>query len=101
MLTLLFPVNPLSFAIPCALELRNLSVYTADARVLRGSVVKCLTRNPWVLGLKRTPGTSGETLQKPLRKTLQIPGLILVKPKKDIENASCRRDMTEILLKTV
>ena len=32
-------------------------------------------------------------------KTLQIPSLVLVKPRKDTNKVSCRRDMTEILLK--
>ena len=27
------------------------------------------------------------------------PSLVLVKPRKDLNNVSCRRDMTEILLK--
>ena len=30
---------------------------------------------------------------------LQSPSLVLVKPKKDMNNVSCRRDMTEIVLK--
>ena len=34
-----------------------------------------------------------------LGKTLQSPSLILVKARKDMNNVSCRRDMTEILLK--
>ena len=36
-----------------------------------------------------------------LDKTLQSPSLVLVKPRKDMNNASCRSDMTktEILLK--
>ena len=29
------------------------------------------------------------------------PSLVLVKPRKDMNNVSCRRDMTEILLKAV
>ena len=32
-------------------------------------------------------------------KTLQRPSVVLVKPRKDMNNANCRRDMTEILLK--
>ena len=30
---------------------------------------------------------------------LQSPSLVLVKPRKDMNNVSCRRDMTEIVLK--
>ena len=54
--------------------------------VLRGSVVKRLTRNPGVLDpLGFFVGVSfGKTLQS---------------PRKDMNNASCRRDITEILLK--
>ena len=33
-----------------------------------------------------------------LGKTLQNPSLVLVKLRKDINNVSCRHDMTEILL---
>ena len=32
-------------------------------------------------------------------KTLQRPSLVLVKPRKDMDNVSYRRDITEILLK--
>ena len=66
--------------------------------VLRGSVVKRLTRNPGVLGSSRT-GSSGFFVRVSLGKTLQSPSLVLVKPRKDMNNVSCRRDMTEILLK--
>ena len=68
------------------------------SRVLRGSVVKCLTRNPGVLGPNRTR-FSGCFVGVSLGKTLQSPSLVLVKPRKDMNNVSCRRDMTEILLK--
>ena len=34
-----------------------------------------------------------------LAKTLQSPSLVLVKPRKDMNNVNCRRDMTEIPLK--
>ena len=34
-----------------------------------------------------------------LGKTLQSPSLVLVKSRKDMNNLSCRRDVTEILLK--
>ena len=32
-------------------------------------------------------------------KTLQSPSIVLVKPRKDMDNVSCCRDMPEILLK--
>ena len=66
--------------------------------VLRGSVVKCLTRNSGVLGSRHT-GSSEFFVGVSLGQTLQSPSLVLVKPRKDINNVSCRRDMTEILLK--
>ena len=66
--------------------------------VLRGSVVKCLTRNPGVLG-SSSNGSSGFFAGVSLVKTLQSPSLVLVKPRKDMNNVSFRRDMTEILLK--
>ena len=67
-------------------------------RVLRGSVVKCLIRNPVVLGLSRT-GSSEFFVGVSLGKTLQSPSLVLMKPRKDMNDVSCRCDMTEILLK--
>ena len=66
--------------------------------VLHGSVVKCLTHNPGILGSSHT-GSSGFFMGVSLSKTLQSPSLVLVKPRKDINNVSCRRDMTEILFK--
>ena len=64
--------------------------------VLRGLVVKCLTHNPVVLGSNNT-GSSGFSVS--LGKTLQSPSLVLEKPRKDMNNVNCCRDMTEILLK--
>ena len=66
--------------------------------VLRGSVVECLTRNPRVLGSSRT-GYSEFFVGVSLCQTLQSPNPVLVKSRKDMNNVSCRRDMTEILLK--
>ena len=66
--------------------------------VLRGSVVNCLTLTPGVLGWSRT-GSSGFFVGVALGKTLQSPSLVLVKPRKDMNDVSCRHDMTEILLK--
>ena len=65
---------------------------------LRGSVVKCLTRNAGVLGSSRT-GSSGFFVGVSLGKTVQSLSLVLVKPRKDMNNVRCRRDRTEILLK--
>ena len=62
-------------------------------RVLRGSAVKCLTRNPGVLGstaldpLAFFVGVS-------LGKTLQSTG----ETQESMNNVCCHRDMTEILL---
>ena len=66
--------------------------------VRRGSMVKCLNRNTGVLGSSRT-GSSEFFAGVSLGKTLQSPSLVLVKPRKDMNNVICRRDMTEILLK--
>ena len=65
---------------------------------LLGSVLKCLTRNAGVLGSSHT-GSSGLFVGLSLGKTLQSPNLVMVKPRKDMNNVSCRHDMTEILLK--
>ena len=62
---------------------------------LRGSVVKCLTRYPGVLGSNRT-GSFGFFVRVSLGKTLQSPSLVLVKPRKEMNNVCCRRDSTEI-----
>ena len=67
--------------------------------VLRGSVVKCLTRNPGVMGLSRTGSSGFFFVGVSFSKTLQSPSLVLVKPRKDMNNVSCCRDITEILLK--
>ena len=61
--------------------------------VWRGLVVKCLTRNPGVLD------PLGFFVGVSLGKTIQSLSLVLVKPRKDMNNVSCRHDMTEILLK--
>ena len=65
--------------------------------VLRGSVLTCLTCTPGVLDLRT--GSSRFFVGMSWGKTLQSPCLVLVKPKKDTNNLSCRHDMTEILLK--
>ena len=67
-------------------------------RVLRGSVVKCLTRNSGVLVSSRS-GSSGLFCGSVLGQDTSEPSLVLLKPRKDMNNVSCRRDLTEILLK--
>ena len=49
--------------------------------VLRGSVVKCSTRNPWVLGSSRT-GSFGFFCGSVLGQDTSEPSLVLVKPRK-------------------
>ena len=68
--------------------------------VLRGSVVKWLTRiqGSWV---QASMDPLGFFVGVSLRKTLKSPSLVLVKPREDMNNVSCRHDMTEILLKAV
>ena len=67
-------------------------------RVLRGSVVKCLTRYPGVSDSSRSV-SSGFFVGVPLGETTQSPSLVLGKPRRDMNNVSCHRDTTEILLK--
>ena len=67
--------------------------------VLRGSVVKCLTCNPGVLGSSRT-GSSGFFFRgSVLGQDTSESSLVMVKPRRDMNYVSCHRDMTEILLK--
>ena len=66
--------------------------------VLHGSLVKCLTCNPGVLGPSQT-GFSGFFMGVSLGKTLQSPSLGLVKTRKEINIVSCRHGMTEVMLK--
>ena len=72
-------------------DLHRLS--SQNTKVVNGSVVKCLTRNPVVLGSSRT-GTFGVSLGK----TLRSPCLVLVKSRKYMNNVTCHHDMTGILL---
>ena len=67
---------------------------------LRGLVVKCLTRNPGFLSMIRT-GSSLVFVEVSFGKTLQSPGVVLVKPREDMNNASCCHNVTEILLKAL
>ena len=67
--------------------------YSTQVRVPRGSVVKCLTRNPGVLGSSRTRSSGffrGHFRAQPSTGETQ----------ESMNNVSCRRDMTEILLET-
>ena len=66
--------------------------------VPRGSVLKCLARNSGVLGSGRT-GSSGLFRGSVLGQDTSEPSIVLVKPRKDMNDVSCRRDMTEIPLK--
>ena len=66
--------------------------------VLRGSVVKCLTRNPGVLGSSRT-GSSGFFRGSVLGQDTSEPQPSTGETQEDVNNVNCRRDMTEILLK--
>ena len=68
--------------------------------VQRGSVVKCLTRNSGLLGSSRT-GSSGFFVGVSLGKILQSPSLVLVKLRKDMNNVSYRRDMTNTVKSSV
>ena len=76
--------------------MKVLSLYMRE--VLRGLVVKVLTHNPGVLGLSRTR-SSGFFVGVSLGKTLQSPSLVVAKPRKDLNNVNCGRDINEILLK--
>ena len=62
--------------------------------VLRGFVVKCLTRNPRVLSLSRT-GSSGSVLGQDTSEPQPSTGETQI----DMNNVSCCCDMTEIMLK--
>ena len=66
----------------------------------RDSVVKCLTHNPGVQGSSRT-GSSGFFSQEcPWARHFRAQPST-GETRKDVNNVSCRRDMTEILLKAV
>ena len=67
-------------------------------RVLHGSVVKCLTRNPGLLGSSRT-GSSGFFRGSVLGQDTSEPQPSTDETQEDMNNVSCSRDMTEILLK--
>ena len=71
---------------------------TKDLGVMSESVIFYSTRKPGVLGSSRT-GRAGFFVSVSLGRTLQSPSLVPVKPRKDMNNVSLRRDTTEILLK--
>ena len=77
---------------------RFFCLFSIFRRVQHGSVVKCLTRIPWVLGSSRT-GSSGFLRGSVLGQDTSEPSLVPVKPRKNMNNVNCRRDMTKILLK--
>ena len=54
-----------------------------------------LTSDPGVMGSNPT-GSSKFFIGVSLGKTLQSPSLVLVKPRKDMNDVSCRCDLTEI-----
>ena len=58
----------------------------------------CLARNPGVVCSSRT-GSFGLFMGASLCKALQRHSQVLVKPRKDMINVSCCRDMTGIMLK--
>ena len=67
-------------------------------RVPRGSVVECLTRNPGVLSLSRTGSSVFFSWECPWARHFRaLPST--GETQKSMNNVSCRRDMTEILLK--
>ena len=70
-----------------------------NRRVLRGPVVKCLTRNPGVLGSSHT-GSSGFVCGSVLGQLRHFRAQPSTgETKESMNNVSCPRDMTEILLK--
>ena len=66
--------------------------------VLRGWVVKCLTCNPGVLGSSRT-GSSGLFRGSVLGQDTSESQPSTGETQEDMNNVSCRLDMTETLLK--
>ena len=76
--------------VPCHRSIQSYLYVFSGA--LRGSVVKCLTRNHGVLGSSCT-GSSGFFVGVSLGKTLHNPSLALVKLRKDMNNVSCGRDI--------
>ena len=90
----IFSVNN-SKTVQWSIVIRAIMSLLSSGGILPGSVFNCLTRYPGVVGSSRTGFFVGVFLGK----TLQSPSFVLMKPRKGINNVSCRRDMTEILLK--
>ena len=65
----------------------------------RGSVVKCLTHNSGVLDSSHT-GSSGFFMGISSGKTLRSPSLLQIKSRKDKNDVSYSRDMTEITVES-
>ena len=78
----------------CFLQVKDFIV----GGVLRGSVVKCLTLKPGVLGSNHA-GSSGVFCGSVLGQNTSEPQPSTGETQEDMNNVSCRRDMTEILLK--
>ena len=87
-------INTYLSSLACSIQNQNTFL-----RVLHGSLVNCFTRKPGVLGSSCTRSSIFFFIRVSLGKTLQSPSLVLVKPRKDMNNVSCRCDLTEILLK--
>ena len=77
---------------------KDFKLYHTIMGVLRGSVVKCLTRNPGVLGLSHT-GSSGFFRGSVLGQDTSEPQPSTGEAQEDMNNVNCHSDMTEILLK--
>ena len=67
-------------------------------RVLRGSVVKCLTCNPGVLGLSHTKSSGFFSWECPWARHFRAQPST-VQTQESMNNVSYHRDMTEILIK--
>ena len=81
-----------------ASQLSSMLSCTKAGRVLRGSVVKCFTRSPEVLDSSCT-GASVFSWECPCRQDTSEPQLVLVKPRKYMNNVNGLHDMTETFLK--
>ena len=66
--------------------------------VPRGSVVRCLTRNPGVLGSSLTRSSGYFSWECPWARHFRAQPST-GETQESMNNVSCRRDMTEILLK--
>ena len=65
--------------------------------ILCGSVVKCVTRNPEVLGSSRTRSSGFFSWECPWARHFNALSLVLVKARKDMNNVSCHRDIAILL----